>query len=298
MSTRHYVSFLPGKDSPEQMATAYKRAPNLFGTLKRYPLYTLVNATGGFDLSPIIRDLEWHAVRVKKLVVMPEDKTFNGTNPAPQELKAYCLPNGTGGYTLIRWHPAVRDFFNRLILAIGEQCKVPMLQGIALQETSLGLNAHQRDAFGYSLESFADTYVDWINTANAALPKRPVFWHANFIAGDGSFRVVDDVMTRTAALGVTRLGGPDLWPTNQALVTRTYPVWRRWKLQGAGVFVGVSRPAFAQPEPDGGYMTMKEVLDFGHNAVGGELDNVFWVHVQTEPEPGSNDFMDAVPLIT
>lgn len=296
MSIRHYASFLPNKDSLDELAHAHKRAPALFGSLLRFQLARLVGPTGAFDLAPIEQALDWHAERNKRLVIMPEDKTFNGTNPAPPALRSLCLPNGTGGYTLVRWAPAAQEFIANLILAIGARFKAhPALQGIALQETALGLSAAQLDAHGYSPAGYGETYIAWLKASAAAMPGRPVFWHANFIPRDRAADTIDAVMTAAAPLGTTRLGGPDLWPNDYELVTRVYPKWLAWAKQGVGTFVGVSRPSYAQRNTDGSFMTMGEVLAFGIGAI--EPDNVFWVPVLAPPERGANDFYDATPLI-
>jgi hypothetical protein len=298
----HWVQFNSGTDSQATMQTALTAAPTVKGFLKRYYWFELeTGATQGaatYTLTDLISDLNWCYARGKKFIPMLVDKTFdtdstNGANPLPQYLTSKALVNTTGGYTALRWDSLVATRFRALIQAIKNQtsslASYASLEGIATQETSLGLTTAQRDDNGYTAPIFAQYYIDLFAWMDGIMPTKRAFWFMNFIAGGQA--QIDRVINECSVLDNFAAGGPDCWPTSGAgsgLRANTYPKYGTHETQ-CPLFCGASIPSYTdQPLTIGATvppnLPMADVFEYARDEL--FVQYFFWMWRPT----GANNF--------
>lgn len=299
----HWVQFQAGDDSQSTMLTAYNANTAIKGVLKRFYWNELESgATEGaavYNFTEILSDLAWCAARGLKYAFMIVDKTFttdssNGANPLPAYLahKALWYTGGDGGYMTLRWDTYVVARMKALIsaaaTAILGNANAATFEGIATQETAVGLSDTQLSSNGYSAAIYADYYIELCSYISIALPNRRYFWFFNYISGGQA--EIDRVITESMAVGNMVAGGPDCWPTSaagDALRRLTYPKYAAHKDE-VGLHVGMSVPSYQQPTAVGAatppYMSMNDVFLYARDTL--HVNYVFWMWRAT----GTNNY--------
>ena len=219
------------------------------GFLKRYKWRVLEPVLGAYDLAELRSDQQFCAKRGVQLLPMIEDKTFRLELPLPDYLGLHCLPNQTGGYTAVRWHPYVVERYKALVAKLG--CDY------AIQETALGYTTEQLAATGYSAQALVAAYSDIIRSS-----PHKAYLHFNYLTG-GQTRIPEVVK----GLKNVAAGGPDTWPTNDGLTRLAYPLYPK---MGCPLFLGMSIPSYDQV----GY-TIRQTYEF---ALALGVEQVFWVY--------------------
>jgi hypothetical protein len=295
----HWVQFNSGNDTLGGSGTAgglaLAAAPTIKGVMKRYYWNELETGntvlTASYTLTTLINDMEWCRERNLRFIPMLVDKTFdtdstNGANPMPVYLQNKAVTNGTGGYTCLRWDSTVVTRFKALLTAIHAQTKdlacYVALEGVAFQETSLGLTDAQMRNNGYTPTVFGDYYIDLLAFCGTLMSTKRAFWFFNFIAsldGEAGQPQIDRVIN--AAGDNLVFGGPDCWPTSgagSALRSLTYPKYTTHE-DDAPIFIGISVPSYEQPVTIGAasppYMTMTNVFEYGRDTL--HANYVFWM---------------------
>jgi hypothetical protein len=289
MSTDHWVAFFPRFGDIRTTTQAINAAPDVKGVMRRYrmkDLYTLDQ----IDLDELKDYVTAVQALGKKVSIMVEDKTFDGTNPMPDHMKNLAVLT-RNGYTALRWVDKVKAEYIKLICEIQ---KIPNLHSVSIMETALGIPDPVLVSNGYTPDRYSQMYIEYFNALNEARPGRPVFFYQNFFAKDGPGLFIDKTIAAVKDLGTLRLGGPDWWPTNKALVERVYPRYAKWKDQGVYTFIMMSTPSYAQWQ-DGNYNTPDEMLAGAQEEL--KVGNVFWCYTKIQPVEGAYDFLDATHLM-
>jgi hypothetical protein len=290
----HYIALLRGSDSQGAMVTAIQ--PGVVGIMKRYSWPALEPTPGHYDLSAISADLNWAAAHGMHLVIMVEDKTFKEEIPTPAYLSKYVLHNHGGGYTTLRWVPAVASAFKSLVQAIGARFDAnPWFEGLATQETALGFPYKVLVANGYTAEKYRDMYLELLTAAAKAMPNSRVFWFMNFIPVKEQY--VATIASAVAPLGVA-MGGPDIMPENKHLLRKPYPYYSQF-FSKMPLFAQVEGVCYDQPHIAPGYSTkywtMPELFNFGLTKL--HVNYMFWMRITDPPVRDSYDWLDALPVI-
>ena len=159
----HYSVILPVHNGQQKYMDDARR-PGMRGIMKRYPWRQLEPTQGNYNFSMIQSDLNWAQAYGMQLIIMIEDKSFTTVRPNPAYLDAVSPRNHQTGYTMLRWNPTVVARYKALVSAMGQRFDShPNFEGIAQQESALGLDAATRQRFGYTPEK------------NGGLLKRAVF---------------------------------------------------------------------------------------------------------------------------
>jgi hypothetical protein len=271
--------------------------PGVVGLVKRYTWRSLETAQGVYNFAEIKSDLAWCAARGMHLIMIIEDKTFVIEKPGPAYLDKYDVRNRAGGYTMVRWNTTVVQRFNALTKALGTAFDSnPNFEGIATQETALGLDSPVLKANGYTPEKYRDALINTLGTAAANMPKSRVFWLMNFLVGNQSY--IGNIAAALAPKGVI-MGGPDVWPDNKSLQSKVYPYYTQF----AGkmpLFGQVENVCYSEPHMTPGfttkYWTMNELFNYARTKL--HVNYMFWVRVTKASPADANDWTDALPVIS
>lgn len=292
----HYIGLLRGSDSQGAMAASIKAGVGIKGFMKRYSWPQLEPTPGAYNFSEISSDLNWAAANGMRLIIMIEDKTFKAEIPTPPYLSKYVLRNRGGGYTTIRWAPAVTTAFKALIQALGARFDAnASFEGLATQETAVGFSYTVLKNNGYTPEIYRDMYIDILTSASKSMPTSRIFWFMNFFPVNESY--IGTVASAVAPLGVA-MGGPDIMPENPHLLRKPYPYYTQFfgKMPLFGQVEGV---CYDQLHMTSGYptkyWTMPELFNFALKKL--HVNYVFWMRITTPPSPGAYDWNDALRVI-
>lgn len=194
--------------------------PGMQGFLIRYN-WSSLETKGTYDFSSVIADLDRCAAHGLMAVIMPMDKSFGPQFPSavPDYLSKFTSLNDKRGLSAIRWAPEVQTAFGRLLDRVSRFQNHPAFEGIMLTETAPSIVA-DITTLGYTPDKYQAVYVDWLTRTDARL-----FWQCNFIPPRNEAAVMKAVMAMVDPSRVF-IGGPDVLPNNQALLTRTYPTWQ------------------------------------------------------------------------
>jgi hypothetical protein len=301
---KHWANLLRGNDDLAALPADVLGVVD--GFVKRYRMREVFDA-----LDPIASDLDWCQRRGFDLLPMIEDKTFKLEMPLPKFLEAYCPANRTGGFTAIRWAEPVRAEFRRLVgLVYQEFGSHPAFDGVALQETALGLADDVLDKFKYTPDLYAQTYLDIVKLVDAirggtnaglradaitikaiagkrtaiagdlnesaayleseAAQPRRLFWNQNYFSRDGKGTGIEKVLLE--ASDTIALGGPDCWPKSAELVSLVYPRYSDPRFASRTKFMTISKESHTQTG-----MTLDQVYDYAVGPLG--ASDVLWTYI-------------------
>ena len=273
------------------------------GVNKRYFWRTLEPKEGAYDFSSIESDLEYLEGHDKQLVVFIMDKSFSKKSSMPDYLSKYELYSDWGGFSPVRWHPIVIDRFVALGEALGGKFdKHPNFEGIAVQESSLGITEEGYKTFGYTAEKYRDALIAILAGLKAALPKSQVFWYSNFLPDNNSYlhRVADAIEES----GVF-MGGPDILPYRRYLSQVSYPMYEKYQdkltlfcsAQGDSYKHHKNDVSVDQQEPihEEGFLKMEEIFLFARDSL--SVRYIFWDHEYEGIEQGARTYDDAIDVI-
>jgi hypothetical protein len=290
----HYIALLRNGGSQKIMAQSIK--PGVKGFVKRYSWSALEPSKGVYDFAEIKSDLAWAAANGMQLIVMVEDRTFTPEKTIPVYLQKYQLPSRSGGYCTVRWAPDVITAWIAMVQAMGKQFDSnPHFEGLATQETSLGFSSAQLNQFAFTPEKYRDGYIKELTAAAAAMPTSRIFWMMNFFYGNQSY--IGQVASAVASKGVA-MGGPDVWPDNKALASRTYPFYTQM-FGKMPLFGQVEGLCYDEPHMTSGfktkYWTMTELFNYARTKM--HVNYMFWVRMPVAPAPGAYSWLDALKVV-
>jgi hypothetical protein len=290
----HWIVMGRGDDNQTLMATTVK--PGVVGIVKRYTWRSLEPTQNTYDFSAIKSDLAWSASNGMRLIVLIEYKTFRDEKAGPAYLDAYEGRNNMGGFSMVLWSPVVVARYNALVKALGAQVDSDKnFEGIATQESAMSMDGPVLQAFTYTPEKYRDALISMLSSATVSLPTSRVFWLMNFIVGNQAY--IGDIASAVASKGVV-MGGPDVWPDNRSLQSRTYPFYTQFYGK-MPLFGQVENVCYSEPHMTGGfdtkYWTMPELFNYARTQM--HVDYMFWVRITRPANSGAYDWEDALPVI-
>lgn len=291
----HYSVILPVHNG-EQKYMDDARRPGMTGIMKRYRWRELEPVRGQYDFSAIQADLNWAQAYGMQLIVMIEDKTFTLERPNPAYLDAMTPRNRTGGYSIVRWHPTVVASYKALVSALGRRFDShPNFEGIAAQESAIGLEQATLNRYGFTPEKYRDAYLAMFGHALSVMPRSRVFWYQNFFVGNQAY-----IGTVAAALGPKGLvmAGPDVLPDSDELARRSYPFFEQFKGR-MHLGIQVEGICYRALHETGGYATkywtMPELFRYARDRL--HVDYMFWVRIPTSTPRDAYNWTHALPVI-
>jgi hypothetical protein len=294
----HYVALDMWDDDPQSIRDVLR--PGVRGVQKRYAWRDLEVRKDEYDLSAIAEDLAVVRETGHQLVVFVFDKSFRDEYYTPEYLRAsHTLPIRSEvpgqGYVSMRWDSYVVDRLSRLVEEIGRRFDDdPRFEGVALQESALGVVDPIRDREGYTPERYRDALISILGRARAALPRSQVFWYMNYLwRGQG---LLGSVIEATAPWDIL-VGGPDVLPESVPLNRHVYPLLKANR--DRTLFTSAQFDSFrhARSTGDGSvrYWTPHEIFDFARDEL--QVEYLFWNRVIQARPAGSHDIEDAYPVI-
>jgi hypothetical protein len=272
------------------------RQPGMRGVMKKYRWRDLEPTQGNYDFSGIQADLNWAQAYGMQLIIMIEDKTFKLERPNPAYLDSLSPRNRAGGYTIVRFHPTVVTRYKALTTALGKRFDShPNFEGIAQQESALGLDSTVLQKYGYTPEKYRDALIASFGHALTAMPRSRVFWYQNYLVGNQAY-----IGSIAAALGPKGLvmAGPDVLPDKKTLVEKSYPFFAQYK-DKMHLGIQVENICYKHLHATSGYATKywtpAELFRYARDKL--HVDYMFWVRIPKETEVGAYDWYDALPVI-
>lgn len=298
----HYVAV--GRNT-EMAEIRYLDEPAVQGVNKRYFWRFIEPEEGVYDFSEIEEDLDYLAGQDKQLIVFLMDKSFSATETSamPDYLSEYQFRSDKGRFRPIRWHPVVVERFVALGKALGERFDShPNFEGIAIQESSLGIPEEGLRAFDYTPEKYRDALITILTGLQDALPNSHVFWYSNFLPeNDGHLRQVADAIEDSGVF----MGGPDVLPHRRFLTRKSYPMYEDYRNR-LTLFCSAQSDSYKhhkndirqdQQEPvhEDGYLTMEEIFLFARDSL--HVRYLFWDYYYEGIEQGERTYDDAIEVI-
>ena len=272
------------------------RQPGTRGIMKKYRWSELEPTQGNYDLAGIQADLDWAKAYGMQLIIMIEDKTFKLERPNPTYLDSVTPRNRAGGYTMLRFNPTVVARYQALTTALGQRFDAhPNFEGIAQQETALGLDSSDLKAYGYTAEKYRDALIASFSHALTAMPRSRVFWYQNYFVGNQDY--IGSVAAAVGPKGLV-MAGPDVLPDNKSLQSKSYPFYDQF--QGKmHLGIQVENICYFHEHATSGYATKywtpAELFRYARDKL--HVDYMFWVRIPKDPVAGAFNWYDALPVI-
>jgi len=291
----HYTVLLYATRDQRYMDEA-ARQPGTVGIMKKYRWSELEPTKGSYNFSGIKADLDWAQAYGMQLIIMIEDKTFKLERPNPVDLDWATPRNRAGGYTMLRYNPTVVARYKALTTALGARFDShPRFEGIAQQESALGLDSTVLQATGYTPEKYRDALISSFTHALAAMPRSRVFWYQNYLVGNQGY--IGAIAAATGPRGLV-MAGPDVLPDKVSLVQKSYPYFEQYK-DKMHMGIQVENICYMHEHMTAGYSTRywtpAELFRYSREKL--HVDYMFWVRIPKEPVAGAYDWYDALPVI-
>ena len=222
-----------------------------------------------------------------QLIIMIEDKTYSGA-PDPVGSSADYFPDylfneghttarSTGGNpksVTYRWQAYVADRYNQLVTAMYNWRSAttpngfdahPNFEGIAIQETAIGIANVDLDALGYTVNQYRDAYISMIGHIDQTFVKSKCFWFMNYMA-EGQDRIGQVLDYMVASTDGAVFGGPDVLHNDSSLSNipiSAYSFYTTYKNQ-LDAFGSMQQNSFREINPAGTpayYYTMDQQYD-------------------------------------
>jgi hypothetical protein len=272
------------------------RKPGMRGIMKKYRWRELEPTQGNYALSGIQADLNWAQAYGMQLIIMIEDKTFKLERPNPAYLDTLSPRNRTGGYTMLRFHPTVVTRYKALASAIGKRFDShPNFEGIAQQETALGLDGPVLQQFGYTPEKYRDALISSFTHALTVMPRSRVFWYQNYLVGNQAY--IGAIAAATGPKGLV-MAGPDVLPDKKSLVEKSYPYFEQYK-DKMHMGIQVEDICYRHLHATAGYATKywtpAELFRYARDRL--HVDYMFWVRIPQADPVDSYDWYDALKVV-
>lgn len=294
----HYVALDMSDDGPAAIRDVLR--PGVQGVEKRYTWRQLEVRKDVYDLSAIAADLAVVQAAGRQLVVFVFDKSFKDDRFTPEYLwDGYTLPIRSAtegkGYVAKRWDPYVVARMSKLLAEIGKNFDGnPHLEGVAIQETALGVDESVLDRQGYTPALYRDALIETLKNARTALPRSQVFWYMNYLArGQG---LLQSVCSAAAGYDIV-IGGPDALPDSAALRKHVYPLLTAQK--NMTLFIAAQNDSFRHKHEHGHggnlFWTPQEIFEFARDDL--RVRYLFWNRVVHAKPAGSYDIGAAYPVM-
>jgi hypothetical protein len=291
----HYVFFGMDREKLKE-AKSFLETPAFEGAQVAYSWRQLEQGKDNYDFSMIREDLSFLEAHGKKLWIQIQDVMFSPRwKPVPEYIlsdpqyhggvnRQYRYKPGdeanavqVGGGVARRWDPAVRERFQKLLVALGKEFD-GRVAGINSEETAADFGESGR-LFppGFTPEIYRDAIIENMKVLKRAFPKSVSLVYANFMPGE--WRPVNDRGYLRAVYHAAReltvgVGGPDLLPYKPGQMGSSYPLIR--EVAGrvpVGIAVQDGNSAYVNPKT-GERVTIAEQIAFATEYL--HADYIFW----------------------
>ena len=256
---------------------------NFEGAQLKYVWRELEPQKDHYNFQDIQHDLAFLQSRGKKLFIQIQDASFDvNIRPFPRYLvedpayhggadKQYGEDNAPYGWMARRWDTAVRERFQRLLLALGQEFD-GRIEGINLPESAFDVASDQRLwPKGFTPETYCDGIIANMMALKRAFPKSVTLQYANFMPGDKKYLEKVYQQAETLQVGV---GGPDLLPYKYFQMENSYPLIRQYAgLVPTGIAVQDGNYEHKNPKT-GKQVTIAELVSFATEYL--KVDYIFW----------------------
>lgn len=264
------------------------------GAQLKYTWKQLEGGKDGYDFTDIRHDLEFLNSRGKKLFIQIQDASFDPSIVlVPRYLlndpqynggadKQYDIPGNDeqratpAGWVARRWDPAVRERFQKLLLALGQEFD-GKIEGINLPETAIEFGETGRlFPRGFTAQGYRDAILSNMAALKRAFPKSVTMQYANFMLeekGDAHRAYLRSIYQRAAELKVG-VGGPDLSPYRPGQMENSYPLLREFAGR-VPTGIAVQEGNYSSDNPrTGKRVTVPELITFGTEYL--KVNYIFW----------------------
>ncbi len=296
----HYVAVGPHFDLSE---IKHFEQSGIKGVNKRYFWRTLERNKGEYDFSTIKEDLDFCAKHNKQLVVFLCDRAFWKRGALPNYLKEHEWSADGGGFVPIRWNTEFLERFLSLGNMIAQHFDShPNFEGIAIQETSLGIPDEVLSQYDYTPQKYQEALLHILEGFADAFSTSNVFWYQNGIQGSNELirEIADEITGRKNII----MGGPDVLPYRRWL-RYTYKIYPDYKneiklfcsAQDDSYYHHKNDLKLSEREPihEEGYLTMEDIFVFARDEM--YVQYLFWNHYYEKLEEGSRSFDDAIEVV-
>jgi hypothetical protein len=230
-SIQHFVFF--SRDRESIIGHPFLKHPMFKGAQIMYSWRDFEVQKGQYDFSILKQDYEYLKRFGKKLWIQLQDATFSPRYKAAPEYLFSDEYNGGAtiqyndegkpeGWVAKRWNKKVRERFALLLQAMGNEFD-GKIEGINLQETSIGINSKTDTSFndqGYLIGLKANMLA-----LKKAFPVSATMIYANFMPGEwlpeNDKNYLRSIYQYGEEIGVG-LGGPDLMVTRKGQLNHAY----------------------------------------------------------------------------
>jgi hypothetical protein len=288
---RHYVYF---NTKRERITEPWFLASAIFdGAQLKYTWPELEPEKNRYDFSGIRHDLTVLRRNGKRLFIQLQDVSFHASIiNAPRYLltdTAYHEgiagqyardEDSTGkpaGYVARRWDPAVRDRFQQLIAALGQEFD-GQIEGINLPETAVEFGTTGAlFPSGFTPTTYRDGVVDNIRALRRSFRASVAMQYANFMPGewlpDEDKGYLRSVYAEARRLKLA-MGGPDLRPLRRGQRNHTYAMLRTHRgVAPTGIAVQWGNYEDVDPTT-GAPITVPKLVEFATDTLG--VHYIFW----------------------
>ena len=284
----HYVFFGMDRESIPN-AKSFLETKAFEGAQVAYSWRQLEHTKDEYDFSLIREDLAFMNAHGKKLWIQIQDVAFSDRwkmvpeyllkepqyhggvarqykYPASDESRAVPL-----GWMAKRWDTAVRERFQKLLLALGKEFDGRIV-GINLEESSADFGESGKlYPEGFTRELYRDAIIANMKALKRAFPKSIAMQYANFMPGGKEYL---EAIYKAARENKIAVGGPDLLPFRPFQHANSYPMIR----ESAGVVptgIAVQDGNYSDVNRETGKRAeISELLKFATEYL--KIDYVFW----------------------
>jgi hypothetical protein len=288
-----YVFFNMDRDKIADQTFLNTRA--IEGAQLKYSWRQLERGKDGYDFADIQHDLTFLNARGKKLFIQLQDVSFDPhIVPIPRYLlndpeyhgganQQYEIPPDDdenkavpAGWVARRWDPAVRERFQKLLLALGKEFD-GKIEGINLPETAVDFGQSGKlFPSGFTPRAYRDAVVSNMTALKRAFPKSVAMQYANFMPeekDDADRACLRSIYQKAAELNVG-VGGPDLLPYKPGQMRHSYPLIRESAGRvPTGIAVQDGNYQYTNPQTQK-QVTIPELTAFGAEHL--KVNYIFW----------------------
>jgi hypothetical protein len=297
----HYVT-LQNKFTQADLLDVLK-TPGLEGVQLRYTWKSMETSEGVYDFSKIQSDLEIVSNAEKYMIVFFEDKSFvGGVRYTPEYLwEEYTVPsglsmNGEEGFISKRWDDFVVRKISDLMDAMAREFDdEPWFEGVAFQESAIGVNDTNLVKYEYTPEKYRDALIQLLINMKSSFKSSQVFWYMNYLAKKQEY--IRNIANAIVPYKVI-MGGPDILPDNSSLSRMTYPFYEEFN-DKLTLFCSIQNDSYHHLHATEGYntkfWTLEELLLWGRDNL--HINYCFWNYSKWNFEEGAYNWYDAKPVI-
>ena len=288
---RHYVYFNVQR---ERISEPWFLASTSFeGAQLKYRWPELEPDRDRYDFSSIRHDLAVLRGNGKRLFIQLQDVSFDASIiNAPRYLLTDTAYHGgvagqyvrdedstakPAGYVARRWDPAVRERFQKLLAALGNEFD-GQIEGITLPETSVEFGTSGAlFPRGFTTATYRDGVIDNMRALRRSFRSSVAMQYANFMPGewlpDEDKGYLRSVYAEARQRGLA-MGGPDLLPTRRGQRNHTYAMLRAHR-GVAPIGIAVQWGNYEEVDPHTGTrITVPRLIDFAADTLG--VRYIFW----------------------